>query len=241
MPPGWTCARRSRSRRWIVSLAGWPSRPKAAATMSNCNCNWPGCGPHACVPAWSSPCNGTRPILPRHRRSGRRPTQLSCTVACNSGRLSNAPPRRTLSGDAAAVSENLPRAIGHLQSARSLCPLLPEIHLLLAELTVLADEDADNRADLRRVRLTAPGQPAILTRCGLLELQAGRIELACQSWKNSLALAPDQFAEILRVARPSIDLAKHISRLVPIRPHGYWTWPSATSAPKPIGRSVAPC
>jgi tetratricopeptide (TPR) repeat protein len=57
-----------------------------------------------------------------------------------------------------------------------------------------------------------------LTRCGWLELQAGRIEPACESWKKSLELAPDQFAQILRVARPSIDLTRHIGRLVPDSP-----------------------
>jgi len=116
------------------------------------------------------------------------------------------------------VTENLPAAIGHLKRARRLCPLLPEIHLLLAQWTILADEHADNRVDLERVRMTAPGQPAILTRCGLLELQSGHIALACQSWRSSLALAPEQLPQILRVARPVIDLAAHIAELVPASP-----------------------
>ena len=119
---------------------------------------------------------------------------------------------------APCVLENLPHAIRHLQLARDLCPLLPEIHLLLAQLTVLAAEDADNRADLQRVRLTALGQPAILTRCGLLELQAGRIAAACECWRASLALAAGQLPEILQVARPGIDLAAHIGELVPDSP-----------------------
>jgi hypothetical protein len=119
---------------------------------------------------------------------------------------------------AAAVPDNLPHALRHLRTARRLCPLLPDVHLMLAELTVLLHEDADNQRDLRRVRMTAPAQPAILTRCGWLELQAGRIEPACESWKKSLELDPEQFAEILRLARPSIDLARHIARLVPDSP-----------------------
>ncbi len=118
----------------------------------------------------------------------------------------------------AAVPDNLPHALWHLRTARRLCPLLPDVHLMLAELTVLLHEDADNQQDLQRVRLTAPAQPAILTRCGWLELQAGRIKPACESWKKSLELDPDQFAEILRVARPSFDLARHIGRLVPDSP-----------------------
>jgi len=116
------------------------------------------------------------------------------------------------------VLENLPPAIRHLRRARALCPLLPEIHLLLAQLTVLAAEDVDNRADLQRVRLTAPAQPAILTRCGLLELQAGRLAQACECWRTSLELAPGQLPEILQVARPGIDLASHIGELIPASP-----------------------
>lgn len=116
------------------------------------------------------------------------------------------------------VLENLPSAIWHLQRARRLCPLLPEIHLMLAQLAPLTAAGADNRADLQRVRLVAPAQPAILTRCGLLELQAGRIALACQSWRTSLALNPKQFPEILRVARPEIDLVEHLGDLIPDSP-----------------------
>ncbi len=119
---------------------------------------------------------------------------------------------------APCVLENLPHAIRHLQRARDLCPLLPEIHLLLAQLTVLAAADADNHADLQRVRLTAPGQPAILTRCGLLELQAGRIGRACACWRASLALDAGQLPAILSVVRPGIDLAAHIGDVVPDSP-----------------------
>jgi Flp pilus assembly protein TadD len=120
--------------------------------------------------------------------------------------------------NAPCVLENLPHAIRHLRQARDLCPLLPEIHLLLAQLTVLAAEDADNQADLQRVRLTAPGQPAILNRCGLLELQAGRVARACECWRASLALDAGQLPAILPVARPGIDLAAHIGDMVPDSP-----------------------
>jgi tetratricopeptide (TPR) repeat protein len=119
---------------------------------------------------------------------------------------------------APCVLENLPHAIRHLHQARGLCPLLPEIHLLLAQLTVLAAEGADNQADLQRVRLTAPGQPAILTRCGQLELQAGRIARACECWRASLALDPQQLPAILPVVRSGLDLAAHIGDLIPDSP-----------------------
>jgi len=116
------------------------------------------------------------------------------------------------------VLENLPSAIWHLQRARRLCPLLPEIHLMLAQLAPLTAAGADNRADLQRARLVAPAQPAILTRCGLLELQAGRIALACRCWRTSLALNPKQLPEILRVARPEMDLVEHLGELLPDSP-----------------------
>ncbi len=115
----------------------------------------------------------------------------------------------------AAVLENLPQAIMHLRSARSQSPLVPEVHLMLAELTVLLLKDFDNSQDLQRVRITARSQPGTLTRCGWLELQAGRIDQACATWKQSLTLAPEQFDEILQVARGSMDLAYWIDSLVP--------------------------
>jgi O-antigen ligase/tetratricopeptide (TPR) repeat protein len=118
----------------------------------------------------------------------------------------------------AAVPENLPNAIWHLRAARSQCPLLPEVHGMLAELTVLVQENADNQQHLRRVRLTAPARPEVLTRCGWLELQAGRIDLACQTWKQSLSMDPQQFPTILGVARSNFDLAWNIGRLLPDSP-----------------------
>ena len=57
------------------------------------------------------------------------------------------------------VLENLPHALAHLRLARGLCPLLPDVHLLLAQLTVLEPSYADNQKDLQRVRLTARGNP----------------------------------------------------------------------------------
>jgi len=116
------------------------------------------------------------------------------------------------------VLENLPHALAHLRLARSLCPLLPEVHLLLAQLTVLEATNADNQADLDRVRLTAPANPQILPRCGLLELQAGRIAAACRTWRMSLELAGEQLPQIIQTARPCIDLAAHIGDLMPDSP-----------------------
>jgi tetratricopeptide (TPR) repeat protein len=116
------------------------------------------------------------------------------------------------------ILENLPHALTHLRLARGLCPLLPDVHLLLAQLTVLEPSYADNQEDLQRVRLTARGNPGILTRCGLLELQAGRISSACETWRMSLELSEKQLPEILTAARPRIDLAVHIGELAPDSP-----------------------
>ena len=116
------------------------------------------------------------------------------------------------------VLDNLPHALRHLRLARRSCPLLPEAHLLLAQLSVLETDDVDNRQHLERVRQTARGNPGILTQCGLLELQAGRTELACKSWQMSLELAIEQLPDIVKLARPHMDLAAHIPQLVPNSP-----------------------
>ncbi|MBC8871769.1 MAG: O-antigen ligase family protein [Planctomycetes bacterium] len=116
------------------------------------------------------------------------------------------------------VLENLPHALRHLRLARRSCPLLPEPHLLLAQLSVLETDDMDNRRHLERVRRTGRGTPEILTRCGLLELQAGRTDLACKSWQMSLELAIEQLPDVVKLARPHLDLAAHVPQLVPNSP-----------------------
>ena len=116
------------------------------------------------------------------------------------------------------VLENLPHALRHLRLARRSCPLLPESHLLLAQLSVLETDEVDNRQHLERVRQTARGNPGILTRCGLLELQAGRADLACKSWQMSLELSMGQLPEIVKLARPHMDLATHVPEMVPNSP-----------------------
>ena len=116
------------------------------------------------------------------------------------------------------VRENLPYALRHLRLARRSCPLLPESHLLLAQLSVLETGDVDNRQHLERVRQTARGNPGILTRCGLLELQAERTDLACKSWRMSLELTVGQLPAIVELARPHMDLAANIPQMVPNSP-----------------------
>lgn len=117
-----------------------------------------------------------------------------------------------------SVRENLPHVLRHLRLARRSCPLLPEAHLLMAQLSVLETGDVDNRQHLERVRQTARGNPGILTRCGLLELQAGRTELACKSWRMSLELSAGQLPAIVELARPHMDLAANIPHMVPNSP-----------------------
>lgn len=149
-------------------------------------------------------------------------------------------PLTTLRG-APAVTQNLPSSLWHLRAARQRCPLIAEVHLALAELTVLADTDADNRQDLQRVRWTARARPATLARCGWLELQANRIDLAKQTWQASLELDAQQWQPILRIARASLDLTWHIPQIVPDCPD--WILdvavPSFSSdADRPIRRSL---
>lgn len=139
------------------------------------------------------------------------------------------------------VLENLPQALWHLRSARSRCPMIAEVHLMLAELTGLLYENADNQQDLQRVRWTARARPATLTRCGWLELQASRIDRACETWQTSLALDAEQWQPILRIARANLDLVWHITRIVPDCPD--WILdvavPSfAVDADRPIRRSL---
>jgi len=116
------------------------------------------------------------------------------------------------------AADNLPHAARHLVMARQSCPLLPKVHLKLAELSVLVTESPADGAHLERARTLAPSDPEMLLYCGLLALQSGHTELACVCWQKVLELSPSRFQQILSLATGRMDLAENIDRLLPESP-----------------------
>jgi len=116
------------------------------------------------------------------------------------------------------ITDHLTHALRHLILARRWCPLLPAVHLRIAELCVLAADPADDEIHLQRFRRLVPGNPDGLLRCGVLELQAGRVDLACESWRRSLTLYPRYVDEILGLAGRELSLWHTVEKALPDSP-----------------------
>jgi len=116
-----------------------------------------------------------------------------------------------------AVVRHLEAAYAHLRLARQTCPLLAEVHLDLGEIRAAVTAHGANgeAADLERARILAPADPNALYRTGLLDLDAQRVERACQSWRRSLELSPVHLDDILRSARPRLTTQKMVDDVLP--------------------------
>ena len=116
------------------------------------------------------------------------------------------------------VADHLRPALRHLILARRSCPLLPLVHLRLTELCVLAGDPADDEIHLQRFRRLVPGNPGGLLRCGVLELQAGRVDLACESWRRGLTLSPRYVDGVLNLAGRELSLWHTVEKALPDSP-----------------------
>ena len=122
------------------------------------------------------------------------------------------------------VEDHVRPALKHLLLARRSCPLLPEVHLLIAQLCGFVADPVTDRIHLARLRQLAPSRPELLFQCGLLELQAARAELAAESWKRCLTISAGRpeyshfEEEILRIAGPELATPGMIAKLLPDDP-----------------------
>ena len=85
------------------------------------------------------------------------------------------------------VCADLVPAEQHALLARQACPLVPKVHLLLAELSVI-HADGNGSLDLQRVEQLVPSNTDLLNKCATLELWAGHTDQACRVWKRALAI-----------------------------------------------------
>lgn len=116
------------------------------------------------------------------------------------------------------IRDHLRRALKHSILARRACPLLPEVHLMIAELCVLAGDPANDQIHIERSQRLAPADPDLFFRCGLLELQAGRLDSACDSWRRSLSLSSRHLADILPLAGRQLSLWHTVEKVLPDSP-----------------------
>jgi len=116
------------------------------------------------------------------------------------------------------VVDNLRPAVEHLLLARAACPLLPFVHLRLAELSFVADSPDSDADHLQRARLVAPSDVDIRYQAGRIEFSASRFEQAYQDWQVSLALSRKYEHDILRYSRATLSVEQLIEKLLPQSP-----------------------
>jgi len=102
--------------------------------------------------------------------------------------------------------------------ARRDCPLLPNSHLILAQLCGMLTDPGEDQLHIRRALRIAPANPDLLYLCGQLDLHAGRFDLMCERWRGSLALSDRYLNDILRVTEEALAEPGMIEELLPESP-----------------------
>ena len=120
--------------------------------------------------------------------------------------------------DEPVIRDNLTPALKHLVLARRACPLLSEVHATMGELCAVLVDPAGDRVHIERARRLAPSNPHLLFRCGLLDLQAGRIDSASESWRKSLALSDRYLDDVLFLAGRQLSPSEMVEKVLPDSP-----------------------
>ena len=115
------------------------------------------------------------------------------------------------------VSETLVPAARHLQMAIQSAPTIARLHLRLAELLPVIDPEADETVLLQRARVLSPGDATLLYWIGLLDLQAGRVDSACDTWRQSLLLSPIHLPDVMAGARGRLTIRQLLNDTLPAR------------------------
>ena len=116
------------------------------------------------------------------------------------------------------VRDYLRPALKHLILARRACPLLPDVHVLIAQLCGLVVDPATDQVHLERARRLAPSDPDLLFQVGLLEFQAERPDRAYDSWRESLALSSAHLDVILGIVDEQLETPGVIEKVLPPAP-----------------------
>ncbi len=116
------------------------------------------------------------------------------------------------------VRNELGTAVNYLESALRGCPIINKVPLALAELFVAGPKGRSDEPYIQHAIRLAPYDPDVLFRCGLLDLQAGRLPAGQSKWRKCLALSSDYIPEIIRLAPQFFDESAIVQELVPDSP-----------------------
>jgi O-antigen ligase len=113
----------------------------------------------------------------------------------------------------APVVHNLTNSVRHLLLARDACPIVPRVHLALAELAVAIDQD--DLGHLERTYSLASWDQRILLHAAAFALQSHRPDLAIACYRRCLKQSPAQLPAVLKLAAEEVDLHPHLDQLLP--------------------------
>jgi tetratricopeptide (TPR) repeat protein len=113
------------------------------------------------------------------------------------------------------VRRNLVPAAKHLLEARRLCPLLPQAHLYLAELSFLLDPPSSDAEHVGRAGLLAGGDARLWFQLGLLDWYARRSDAAFANWKRSLELSSRYEQDVLDLIVSNVPIEELTGKVLP--------------------------
>jgi len=109
----------------------------------------------------------------------------------------------------------LASALRDLVLARRDCPLIPDVHVGIAELCPPADAASADRIHVDRARRLASGNVDVLFRCGLVDYRAGRYERAWPAWRASLTLFPRYLDNVIELAGRQLSPEQLVEKVLP--------------------------
>lgn len=139
---------------------------------------------------------------------------LIVQTALNEG---NSDRLRDIQNDA-LVKSNLFPAIWYLKKSRSRSPLQPAVHLLLGQLHSIGEQPDPDQPHLNRARQLAPSNAVTHFICGLMDLQANRVESACESLRKCLQIDPTKYNVVVRVTTPTLSVERVVNDIIPEDP-----------------------
>ena len=116
------------------------------------------------------------------------------------------------------VRDNLQPALSHFLLARRYCPLIAEPHVGLGELYGLVADPAEDALHLERARRLEPTASKILFQCGLLDFQAGRLDVAYASWKTCLTLSDAFLGPVVDLTAGNLNDLETVRKVLPESP-----------------------
>ena len=102
------------------------------------------------------------------------------------------------------VKRNLVLAREYMLRSLKRRPVQPETHMLLARLEPISDTPDFDAEHIRRAVELSPSNSDLRFVAGKLHLQAGRVEQACQQWRECLELDPKAYGKIMLLASQTV-------------------------------------